>query len=230
MKKTIFMLLAIILVMGSCSKKTKSAKLRIDTDSVAYVLGLNIAQNLIKMDSTINYQAVCKGICDAMEGQAIMSMEDAKTYFLAYVNYALPEKARALEEQFLEDISKSNRSYARTRSGVTYTVSDIGDQNMVPMSESDSVTIRYVIKTSDGKQIYSSYERNDTTGFKLSDMPRGVKESIKLIGQGGKIQTWVPSKEAYGEEGNKELGIQPNTTLYYEIELIKVDKYMNRFR
>ena len=52
----------------------------------------------------------------------------------------------------------------------------------------------------------------------------------KLIGKGGKINAWMPSSAAYGAEGDKTLGVAPNATLYYEIELVDVDKYANRSR
>ena len=61
----------------------------------------------------------------------------------------------------------------------------------------------------------------------ISRLLKGMKESVKLVGRGGKINAWIPSSAAYGTEGDKELGIQPNTTLYYEIELVDVDKYAN---
>ena len=117
--------------------------------------------NLLKMDSTINVNAVCEGIRDMFRGNPRLSAADAETFYLSYVNYALPEKARAYEEQFLLDIAKSNRSYARTSSGVTYTVTDVGDQNQVPTSERDSVALRWVIRTAAGDEITSSYERGD---------------------------------------------------------------------
>ncbi|KAA2651044.1 FKBP-type peptidyl-prolyl cis-trans isomerase, partial [Alistipes onderdonkii] len=44
---------------------------------------------------------------------------------------------------------------------------------------------------------------------------------------GGKINAWMPSAVAYGSAGDKELGIRPNATLYYEIELVDLDKYTN---
>ena len=44
-------------------------------------------------------------------------------------------------------------------SGVTYTVTDVGDQNQVPVSERDSVALRYIIRTAAGDEITSSYER-----------------------------------------------------------------------
>lgn len=230
MKKIIFAIVLSSLLMGSCSKKNGSKKLEQDVDSVAYIMGMNIATQLLKMDSTININAVCQGIFDVADKETRLTMEEGKEYFLRYHNYMIPQKKKAYEEQFLEDIAKSNRAFARSSSGVTYAVSEIGDQDLVPASERDTVVIRYTIRTVEGKQIYSSYERKDSSHIMLRDMPRGVRESIRLIGEGGKIETWIPADMGYGAEGNEELGIAPNTTLYYEIELLKVDKYMHRYR
>ena len=69
--------------------------------------------------------------------------------------------------------------------------------------------------------------RGDTLRTTLGGLLKGMKESVKLVGRGGKINAWIPSSAAYGTQGDKELGIQPNTTLYYEIELVDVDKYAN---
>ena len=222
MKKTFPILPALVLLLaGACSKNSGGGgvKLRNDTDSVAYVIGMNVGANLLKMDSTINVNAVCEGIRDMFRGNPRLSAADAETFYLSYVNYALPEKARAYEEQFLLDIAKSNRSYARTSSGVTYTVTDVGDQNQVPTSERDSVALRWVIRTAAGDEITSSYERGDTVRSLVRNLRRGVQESVKLIGKGGKINAWMPSSAAYGAEGDKELGVAPNATLYFEIDL-----------
>ena len=110
---------------------------------------------------------------------------------------------------------------------MTYTVTDVGDQNQVPTSERDSVALRWVIRTAAGDEITSSYERGDTLRTTLGGLLKGMKESVKLVGRGGKINAWIPSSAAYGTQGDKELGIQPNTTLYYEIELVDLDKYTN---
>ena len=72
---------------------------------------------------------------------------------------------------------------------------------------------------------YSSYERGDTLRDALGSLRRGVRESVKLIGRGGRIEAWIPAAAAYGAEGDKTLGIGPNATLFYEIELVGVDKY-----
>ena len=228
MRKTLVVLTAAALLAGACSKKTGGGvKLKTDTDSVAYVIGMNVGMNLMKMDSTINVNAVCEGIRDVFRQGTRFSAADAEVFYLRYMNYALPEKARAYEEQFLQDILKANRNYARTASGVTYTVEVLGDQEQIPASDRDSIALRYLIRTADGRDVYSSYERGDTLRTTLGGLLKGMKESVKLVGRGGEINAWIPSSAAYGTEGDKELGIQPNTTLYYEIELVDVDKYAN---
>ncbi|MDE5578907.1 MAG: FKBP-type peptidyl-prolyl cis-trans isomerase [Alistipes sp.] len=229
--KRALLLLAFGAMIAACSKnRAGGVKLRVDTDSVAYVLGMNIGLNLQRMDSTINADAVCEGIRDAMRGSTKLTLSEAETYYLRYMNYALPEKARAYEERFLADIAKSNRAYARTTSGVTYTVAEVGDQNRIPNSDRDTVAIRYVIKEADGREIYSSYERGDTLRSAVGDLRRGVRESLKLVGKGGRIDAWLPASTAYGAEGDAELGIGPNATLYYELELVDVVKYSTRRR
>lgn len=231
MKNACVILIAIALCAGACSKKTGGGvKLRTDVDSLAYVIGMNVGENLLKMDSTLNVTAVCEGIRDVFRGAAKFSADEAETFFLSYVNYALPEKARAYEEQFLADLAKANRAYARTSSGVTYTVENVGNQELLPTSDRDSVVVRWVIRTTDGQSLYSSYERGDSLRCALGELTRGEKESVKLIGKGGKITSWMPSAAAYGAEGKAAWGIKPNTTLSYEIELIEVDKYANRSR
>lgn len=228
MRKTLVVLTAAALLAGACSKKTGGGvKLKTDTDSVAYVIGMNVGMNLMKMDSTINVNAVCEGIRDVFRQGTRFSAADAEVFYLRYMNYALPEKARAYEEQFLQDILKANRNYARTASGVTYTVEVLGDQEQIPASDRDSIALRYLIRTADGQEVYSSYERGDTLRTTLGGLLKGMKESVKLVGRGGKINAWIPFSAAYGTQGDKELGIQPNTTLYYEIELVDVDKYAN---
>ncbi len=230
MKKIVTVLLLLgVLCAGGCSKKKSSTmKLKADVDSVAYVIGMNVGMNLLRMDSTLNVNAVCEGVRDAFNQVPKMTPEEAEAFFLRYQNYALPDKARAYEEQFLADIAKSNRAYARSNSGLTYTVESVGDQDRVPTSDRDSVVLRWVIRTADNAQVASSYEKGDSVYSMLENLRPGVRESVKLIGKGGKITAWLPAAIAYGAEGDSQLGIEPNATLCYEIELIEVDKYANR--
>ena len=230
MRRLILILTVITIFANACSRQEGSVKFRSDTDSVAYIIGMNIGANLIKMDSTINIDALCRGIRDIFESKTMLTSEEAKTYYLQYINYAIPEKTRAYEEQFLADFAKANRSYARTKSGITYTVSEIGDQDLIPSVDRDTLVMRYIIRDMEGKELYSSYERGDSLRTAVGALNKGLRESIKLVGQGGKISAWLPAATAYGTQGDAQLGIAPNATLFYEIELIEVDKYSRRRR
>lgn len=232
MRRTVVCLACGLLFAAACSKRSGggSARLRSDTDSVAYILGMNIGQNLLRMDSTLNVAAVCEGLRDAFRGTAALTTEEARDYFLGYMNYRLPEKARAYEEQFLEDLVRSNRSYARTGSGVAYTVSELGDQDAVPSADRDTLLLRWVVRSTDGTQLYSSYERGDTLRLALGSLKQGLRESVKLIGEGGRIEAWIPSSAAYGADGEAELGIRPNVTVRFDIELLGVQKQSDWLR
>ncbi len=212
----------------ACSKNssgTTSSQLENDTDSLAYVIGMNIGQNLLQLDSTLNVAAVCQGIRDIFREKSRFTKEEAETFYLRYMNFALPEKARAYEEQFLSEMAASRRQLARTKSGVTYEVIELGDQERIPTSERDSLTLRLRIYSTDEQELYSSYERGDSLFVLLEDLKSGLQESVKLIGEGGTIRAWIPSAEAYGSSGAPEYGIAPNTTVGFEIELVKLDKF-----
>ncbi len=219
-RRTALALLGLLLGITACSRQGSNVKLRTGADSAAYVLGMNVGRNLLRMDSTLSVDALCTGIRDAFDRQEAMTMEEAKAFYLRYVNHTLPEQARAYEEQFLADIARSNRSYARTNSGVTYTVEQLGSQEQVPSLDRDSIALRWTIRTADGTLRHSSYERGDTLRTTLRNLIPGAKESVKLIGKGGRIIAWLPSREAYGAAGNPEMGIEANATICCEIELV----------
>lgn len=222
MKKYRLIAAAGLFLLGACSRGTGSMELRNETDSVAYVIGLNVGYNLQRMDSTLNVEAVCQAVRDVYARTARMTPDEARAVYLRYVNVSQPEQIRAYEEQFLEDFRKSNRSYAKTDTGLTYEVLEIGDESKTPRSDRDTVAIRFVAKTVDGKVVESSYERGDTTRTAVGDLMPGLRQSVRLVGEGGRMNVWIPSRLAYGAEGDKKLGVVPNATLFYEIELVDV--------
>ena len=198
MKKYRLIAAAGLFLLGACSRGTGSMELRNETDSVAYVIGLNVGYNLQRMDSTLNVEAVCQAVRDVYARTARMTPDEARAVYLRYVNVSQPEQIRAYEEQFLEDFRKSNRSYAKTDTGLTYEVLEIGDESKTPRSDRDTVAIRFVAKTVDGKVVESSYERGDTTRTAVGDLMPGLRQSVRLVGEGGRMNVWIPSRLAYG--------------------------------
>ena len=58
------------------------------------------------------------------------------------------------------------------------------------------------------------------------DLLKGLQEVVKLAGDGAHFNAWLPSKLAYDVAGNKELGIEANTMLNYDVEVLEI-KYRN---
>ena len=52
MKRFTILPILMLTLWSGCSKSGGGVKLHTDTDSVAYVIGLNVGANLLKMDST----------------------------------------------------------------------------------------------------------------------------------------------------------------------------------
>lgn len=224
--KRLFLILALVAMFASCRRS--GVKLGAETDSLAYVIGLNVGKNLLQMDSTLNVDVVCTAIRDAYNGKEKMTFEEAKIYYLRQMNYTKYERFKLYEEQFLADLAKSDRAYARTKSGVTYKIEELGDQQNLPSYQRDTVVVRYKITRQDGTVVYSSYEKADTTRVALSKLVVGLQENLRMVGKGGKFTAWIPSMLAYGSGGDEELGVGPNTTLCYEVEVLDVIPYRRR--
>ncbi|MFR9504232.1 MAG: FKBP-type peptidyl-prolyl cis-trans isomerase [Rikenellaceae bacterium] len=227
MNKSVISILTVIsALLLSCKGESKVVKspLAKETDSLAYVIGLNIADNLMAMDSTINVAVVCRAITERASSKALLTTDEARDYYLRYLTYVEPERRRGYEEQYLEDLVKANRDFTRSKSGLTYNISIIGDESLTPKGVNDLVSLRYTISRIDGEQIYSSYEAGDTLVIGLKSLGAGVQESIKMIGKGGKLNAWIPSKLAFGDVGDTQLGVAPFETLYYEFELIDMER------
>lgn len=226
-------ILSIIICIGttvamlSCSNDTSGsvAKELVDkTDSLSYVIGMNVAYNIMQMDSTVRPEAVMKGISDALAAKEQMTLEDARTYFLSYMNYEVYERVRQYEEQYLTDLAASDNKVVRTRTGLTYKVEELGDMNNMLRNDRDTVAIVYRATRLSGEEVDLAANRDEQLRSVVNKLIPGLKEGVKLVGQGGKLTLWLPSALAYGSIGNEEMGIKPNELLRYEVEIVEVKR------
>lgn len=224
--KRLSIIFAVVALFASCNRG--GVKLATEADSLAYVIGMNVGHSLMQMDSTLNADVVCMAVQDVFNGTEKMTFEEAKVYYLRQMNYTKYERFKLYEERFLADLAKSDRAYARTKSGVTYKISELGDQQNLASYMRDTVVMRYKITRQDGTEVYSSYEQADTTRIALSKLVVGLQENMKMVGKGGKFTTWIPAHLAYGAGGDEELGIEPNSTLCYEVEVLDVIPYRRK--
>ena len=75
MKRIMILCAAASLLAAGCAKQ-KHVGLRDDADSVAYIIGMNVGMNLLRMDSTLRADVVCEGLRDAMRGATRMTREE----------------------------------------------------------------------------------------------------------------------------------------------------------
>ena len=226
MKKIFSVALAIVVLVVACNKPQATVEkplMQNSADSMSYVIGLNLGANLIGIDSLLNVEAVCAGLRDAYVAEAKLNPEEARAAYLKYLNYDIYERVDAFEKQFLADLRKEDRKFVATSTGLTYKVHTLGDMKKVVRNNRDTILVRYRALNVAGEIVDTTYLNADTLRIAVGEMPRGVIEASKLIGEGGHMEAWVPSRLAFGSAGCDSLAILPNTMLYYELWLVDIE-------
>lgn len=90
-----------------------------------------------------------------------------------------------------------------------------------PTSPKTVVQVHYRGTLADGKEFDSSYKRGQPSAFPLNQVIPCWTEGVSKMKEGGKARLTCPPDTAYGVIGRGSL-IPPNSTLVFEVELIKV--------
>jgi len=109
--------------------------------------------------------------------------------------------------------------FQETASGLKYRVLRKSDGRKP--TASDTVTVNYRGWLDSGKEFDSSYKRGEPISFPLNGVIPGWTEGMQLVGEGGMIELWIPSRLGYGPEGSGG-SVPPNATLHFIVELISV--------
>ena len=127
---------------------------------------------------------------------------------------------KTMGREFLEENAK-NDSVVQTKSGLQYMVLQEGTG--AKPGPTDEVTVHYTGKLLDGTVFDSSVERGEPATFPLDKVIPGWTEGLQLMSEGSKYRLFIPSELAYGSKGAGD-NILPNSTLIFDVELIKVNK------
>ena len=127
---------------------------------------------------------------------------------------------KTLGREFLEQNAK-NDSVVQTASGLQYLVLKQGTG--IKPGPTDTVTVHYIGKLIDGTVFDSSTEGGEPISFPLDQVIPGWTEGLQLMSEGAKYRLFIPSELAYGSKGAGDQ-ILPNSTLIFDVELIKVEK------
>lgn len=238
----IFLALALGLAVAACSGQPSGDPLpkefqpsKAQVDSVSYLLGINFGSFLKTYDfgSDFNYGEIVKGMKDFVNAKGDVRDADFAKQFKVdpnamnemFNNYL--EKRRSgismmnkqKGEKFLEANGKKS-DIVTTESGLQYKIIEPG--NDVKPGPQDTVWVRYKGTLLDGTVFDEVPEDAEPIRLMLNRVVSGWTEGLQLIGEGGKIDLYLPSELGYGEQGNQAIG--PNSVLNFNVELTKVGK------
>ena len=208
-----------------------------EIDSVSYLLGINFGSFLkgYNFGDDINYSQMKRGIEDFVNAKGNQQDPDFVKQFkidpnemtrifnayLAkrqdYINAVNTQK----EAEFLaKNLRKAG--VTATESGLQYTIIEAGSE--LKPGPRDTVLVKYRGTLPDGTVFDETPEGADPVSMQLNRVIAGWTEGLQLVGEGGKINLVIPSKLAYGQNGTR--GIEPNTPLTFDVEVIEVHPYV----
>lgn len=115
---------------------------------------------------------------------------------------------------------KDDNDYITTSSGLKYKIVKKGDGKQAQAG--NIVVVHYIGKLENGSVFDNSYDRGQPIRFKLGvgRVIKGWDEGIALLHKGDKAKFIIPPELGYG---NRKVGsIPPNSTLYFDVELLDI--------
>ena len=228
--------LASAMLLTGCNtntKETAAASVSVTEQSpaeqkVGYSLGYMMAEGNKESVADLDLDTFEKGFRDGYEGnESALTQEQMQQVLTDYQKVQEEKFVKDMETKTAENKTKGlaflaenakKEGVKETASGLQYKVLTAGTGKSPKAT--DVVEVNYEGKLIDGTVFDSSYERGEPVEFPLNQVIAGWTEGVQLMKEGGKYEFYIPSDIAYGEAGNQ--GIEPNSTLVFVVELLKV--------
>jgi FKBP-type peptidyl-prolyl cis-trans isomerase len=213
-----------------------SVKLKTEMDSFSYAFGIYTGGGTmsslkqILTDEVFQKGQFVKGVNDGLnEKTEVMDPTAAQGFLQGFVMKQQEKMMTKTNEKAVTNLADGQKFLEtnKTRQGVVTTTSGLQYEvlvkgNGISPTATDSVTVHYSGTLLDGTVFDSSVERGEPVTFKLNAVIPGWTEGLQLMKEGDKYKFYIPSEIAYGPRGGRS--IEPNSTLIFEVELLKVIK------
>lgn len=217
---------AVLVAFGQVNAEAHG-KLTADEEREAYGLGVIVATQAVMGLGDVDPEAFVAGVTDVIKKNELALDESEITAALARFDARRAEEARMVLEAridanrgagdaFRENFAKDPQ-VETLASGLHYKVLRAG-QGEKPAADS-TVTLHYRGSLVDGREIDSSYARDEPITIQVDQAIPGWTEALTRMPVGSKWQVVVPPELAYGEYGAGSL-IEPGATVVFEMELI----------
>ncbi len=234
LKIALVVALALVLTAESCAQKQAAPKgvTSAQVDSLSYAFGVMMGSQFKEGKLTyLDMGEFSKAVNDVF-GDKKLKITIAEANMLLQNHFmkmqqqeqeeAAIASAKNIEEgqKFLAE-NKTKEGVVELASGLQYKIITAG-AGIKPVA-TDTVEVHYRGTLIDGREFDSSYSRGETAKFPLNGVIQGWTEGLQQAGEGSKLMLYIPAELAYGQQHRSEL-ITPNSTLIFEIEIIKVNK------
>ncbi|WP_417663063.1 FKBP-type peptidyl-prolyl cis-trans isomerase [Pseudomonas sp.] len=214
------------LVLAGCDSQTSSVELKTPAQKASYGIGLNMGRSLAQegMDD-LDSKAVALGIEDAIGKKDQRLKDDELVEAFASLQKRseerlakLSDESKAAGKKFLEENAKRD-GVVTTDSGLQYEI--VKKSDGAQPKPTDTVTVHYEGKLTDGTVFDSSIERGSPIDLPVNGVIPGWVEGLQLMHVGEKVKLYIPSELAYGEQSPSP-AIPANSVLVFDLELIGI--------
>ena len=206
-----------------------SQKLKTNLDTVAYLLGVNTAKNMMQelKEIEIPENMFMNGFttykdCKFSDDDINMILQE----FFMQKEKAKQDKAKDLctekelknQEFFMKN--KEEKGVVTLENGLQYKVVKEGTGTVKPKS-SDVVVLHYKGMLLDGTVFDSSIDRGVPATFPVNAVIPGFSQVLELMTVGSTYIAYIPSELGYGVRG-AGAAIEPCSALIFEIQLLEI--------
>jgi len=214
----------------ACQRSTQNdVQLKSQKDSISYSIGLNIGNNLKSQMIDIEPNIVAQGIKDIVDSNKTLLTEDqAQAVITAFQQQMMAKHEQVAKEQAEKNIkigeaflaeNKKKEGVVTLPNGLQYKVIKMGTGKKPKAT--DTITVNYRGTLINGTEFDNSFKRGQPWTAPLNSFIPGWIEAVQLMPVGSNWEIYVPPQLAYGERGAGQI-IQPNSTLFFEIELLAI--------